>query len=182
MYAAFPRSEYYQQVRLPYRHLFPFGCFPIVHILGFPQDRYGSPRFLDVSISCHAVLSDPAEVSSVLAICERLLLPSGTHKSVGLRILPYEALSLHFRYGLAVALCTLNSCRYLHEPNTRFPVRRLHLLPGRESHPLKAPGLAWRTVPRAKSTEVLRIGRAPQDPRVHVVDLDADAALAFGAV
>src|ERR1035438_8189038 len=57
-----------------------------------------------------------------------------------------EADLLHFRYGSRVALSTLSPCRYLHEPKTRFPVRRLHLLSGREFHPLEAPGLSWRTV------------------------------------
>ena len=49
------------------------------------------------------------------------------------------------RYGLAIALSTLNPCRYLHEPKTRFPVGRLFPFPGRELNPLKAPGLSWRT-------------------------------------
>jgi hypothetical protein len=57
----------------------------------------------------------------------------------------HEAQSLHLRYGLDIALSTLNSCRHLHELKTRFPVGRLIPFPGRESHPLKAPGLAWRT-------------------------------------
>src|SRR5260221_12209592 len=57
----------------------------------------------------------------------------------------HEAQSLHLRYGLDIALSTLNSCRYLHEPKTRFPVRRLVPFPGREFHPLEAPGLSWRT-------------------------------------
>ena len=57
----------------------------------------------------------------------------------------HEAQSLHLRYGLVIALSTLNPCRYLHEPKTRFPVGRLFPLPGRELHPLKAPGLSWRT-------------------------------------
>lgn len=56
-----------------------------------------------------------------------------------------EALSLHLRYGLDIALSTLNSCRYLHEPKTRFPVGWLIPFPGREFHPLEAPGLTWRT-------------------------------------
>jgi hypothetical protein len=63
---------------------------------------------------------------------------------VGIRMC-HEAQSLHWRYGLDIAMSTLNSCRYLHEPKTRFPVGRLFPFPGRESHPLKAPGLAWRT-------------------------------------
>jgi hypothetical protein len=57
----------------------------------------------------------------------------------------HEAPSLHLRYGLDIALSTLNSCRHLHESKTRFPVGRLFPFPGRESHPLKAPGLPWRT-------------------------------------
>ena len=48
-------------------------------------------------------------------------------------------------YGLDIALSTLNSCCCLHEPKTRFPVGRLFPFPGRESHPLKTPGLSWRT-------------------------------------
>src|SRR3979490_1055213 len=56
----------------------------------------------------------------------------------------HEARSLHLRYGLSVALPTLSSCRYLHQPKARFPVGRLHPLPVRESHPLEAPSLAWR--------------------------------------
>ena len=52
----------------------------------------------------------------------------------------HEAQSLHLRYGPDIALPTLNPCRCLHEPKARFPVERLHSLPGRESHPLEAPG------------------------------------------
>ena len=53
---------------------------------------------------------------------------------------------LHFRYDSLVALSTLSPIRYLLRPKTRFPVRRLYLLSGREFHPLEAPGLSWRTV------------------------------------
>ena len=59
--------------------------------------------------------------------------------------LPHEAQSLHLRYGLDIALSTLNSCRHLHEPKTRFPGGVARPFPGREFHPLEAPGLAWRT-------------------------------------
>ena len=62
----------------------------------------------------------------------------------------HEAQSLHLRYGLVIALSTLNSSRYLNEPKTRFPVGRLFPLPGRELHPLKAPGLSWRTEDESK--------------------------------
>ncbi|WP_216673539.1 hypothetical protein, partial [Paraburkholderia solitsugae] len=52
---------------------------------------------------------------------------------------------------------TLNSCRYLHEPKTRFPVRWLVPFPGREFHPLKAPGLTWRTEKIASSLCALHL-------------------------
>src|SRR5215469_17104866 len=51
-----------------------------------------------------------------------------------------EAQSLHFRYGSLVALSTLSPICCLLRPKTRFPVRRLHLLSGREFHPLGTPG------------------------------------------
>jgi hypothetical protein len=64
-----------------------------------------------------------------------------------------EAQSLHFRYGSLVALSTLGQIRYLLQPKTRFPVRRLHLLSGREFHPLEAPGLSWRTMMQIQIAE-----------------------------
>jgi hypothetical protein len=71
MYAAFPRSEYYQRVRLPPQRLPPLGMTISVGILDRPdQDCGGSHRFLDASVSARAVLSDPAGVSSVLAITD----------------------------------------------------------------------------------------------------------------
>jgi len=108
------------------------------------QDRRGSPRFRDVSVSVRAVLSDPAGVSSSLARCGSLLVPS-KFSTLSASGSCHEAQSLHLRYGPAVALPTLNSCRCLHEPKARFQVGRLFPLPGRESHPLEAPSLAWRT-------------------------------------
>src|ERR1039458_1303127 len=79
----------------------------------------------------------------------------------------HEAQSLHLRYGLVIALSTLNSSRYLNEPKTRFPVGRLFPLPGRELHPLKAPGLSWSTEDSTKGrvahdpTETCKIGPPP---------------------
>ena len=110
------------------------------------QDRRGSPRSLDTSLSARAVLSDPAGVSGTLAIAGAYCsLPSiSTLSAPGL---PHEAQSLHLRYGPGVALSTLSPCRCLHEPKTRFPVGGWPL-PGRESHPLDAPGLSWRTEDR----------------------------------
>ncbi len=107
------------------------------------QDRRGSPRFHDASFSVRAVLSDPAGVSSSLAFRGSLLVPSkfSTLSASGCK--SNEAQSLHLRYGLDVARPTLSPCRYLHEPKVRFQVGPL--IPGREFHPLEAPGLAWRT-------------------------------------
>ena len=108
------------------------------------QDGGGPPRCHDASISDHAVLSDPAGVSSDHRLLRSPTVAFQIFDPVGPRIY-HEAQSLHLRYGLAIALSTLNPCRYLHEPKTRFPVGRLFPFPGRELHPLKAPGLSWRT-------------------------------------
>ncbi len=119
-----------------------------VDILGLflpGQDGGGPPRCHDASVSVHAVLLDPAGVSSDHRRCGRLLLPSRFSTLSASGYSCHEAQSLHLRYGLDLALSTLNSCRHLHEPKTRFPVGRLFPFPGRESHPLKAPGLSWRT-------------------------------------
>jgi hypothetical protein len=118
-----------------------------VDILGLRQPDQGdggSPRFHDASISVHAVLSDPAGVSSDHRLLRSPTVAFQVFDPVGLRMY-HEAPSLHLRYGLDIALSTLNPCRYLHEPKTRFPVEWLVPFPGRESHPLKAPGLPWRT-------------------------------------
>src|SRR5215472_5924464 len=118
-----------------------------VNILGplwTDQDGGGSPRCHDASISVRAVLLDPAGVSNDHRLLRSPTVAFQIFDSVGLRMC-HEAQSLHWRYGLDIALSTLNSCRHLHEPKTRFPVGRLLPFPGRESHPLKAPGLAWRT-------------------------------------
>jgi hypothetical protein len=114
-------------------------------IVSDDQDRRGSPRFRFASVSARAVLSDPAGVSSPLASFGSLLLPSkfSTLSASGLSC--HEAQSLHLRYGPDVALPTLSPCRYLHKPKARFLVGRLFPLPARESHPLEAPGFAWRT-------------------------------------
>lgn len=79
-----------------------------------------------------------------IAFCGHLLLPS-RYSTLSASGCCHEALSLHLRYGLDIALSTLNSCRLLHKFKTRFPVRRLFLFPGLEFHQLKVPGLSWRT-------------------------------------
>ena len=111
------------------------------------QDHSGSPRSLDASISERAVLPDPAAVSGHLAICGA---PTGACQPLQ-RCRPADKYLTRLncftvRYGSLVALSTLSLIRYLLRPKTRFPVRRLHLLSGREFHPLEVPGLAWRSV------------------------------------
>src|SRR5439155_2865423 len=92
------------------------------------QDRRGSPRFRDASMSARAVLSDPAGVSSSLAHCGSLLVPSKFSTLSASGLSNHEAQSLHLRYGPDVARPTLSPCRYLHEPKARFQVERLVLL------------------------------------------------------
>jgi hypothetical protein len=115
--------------------------------LGADRDRSGSPRSLDAFVSERAVLPDPAAVSGHLALRG---VPTGACQPL-LRCRPADKYltrlnSFTLRYGSRVALSTLSPVRYLPRPKTRFPVRRLHLLSGREFHPLEAPGLSWRTV------------------------------------
>ena len=120
---AFPRSEYYQRVRLPPSLLSPSGwSIRLTYSACFPgRDGGGSPRCHDASISAHAVLLDPAGVSSDHRLLRSLTVAFQVFDPVGLRMC-HEAQSLHLRYGLDIALSTLNSCRHLHEPKTRFPV------------------------------------------------------------
>src|SRR5438445_9970823 len=87
----------------------------------------------------------PPDSPTTIAFIGRLLLPSRFSTLSASGCSCHEAQSLHVCYGLDIALSTLNSCCCLHEPKTRFPVGRLFPFPGRESHPLKAPGLPWRT-------------------------------------
>ena len=114
---AFPRSEYYQRVRLPPSLLSPSGwSIRLTYSACFPgRDGGGSPRCHDASISAHAVLLDPAGVSSDHRLLRSLTVAFQVFDPVGLRMC-HEAQSLHLRYGLDIALSTLNSCRHLHEP------------------------------------------------------------------
>ena len=104
------------------------------------QDDGGSPSCPDAFISVHAVLLDPAEVSSDHRPCGRLPIAFQVFDPVGLRMCN-EAQSLHLRYGLGIALSTLNSCRHLHELKTRFPVGRLIPLSGAGISPAESAGL-----------------------------------------
>jgi len=117
------------------------------------QDRRGSPRFRDASMSARAVLSDPAGVSGPLAFCGGLLVPSKFSTLSASGFPNHEAQSLHLRYGPDVALPTLSSCRYLHEPKARFQVGRL--VP-----------LAWAGIAPAGSARLgLAHRRSPECPR-----------------
>src|SRR5262250_510439 len=66
-------SDFHRRIYLP-------QDLPIRLIYSGPlqpaQGGGGSPRFLGASISAHAVLLDPAGVSTTIAFCGRLLLPS----------------------------------------------------------------------------------------------------------
>ena len=120
MYAAFPRSEYLQRV-VAFIFLRIARSVDILGPFSTDQDGGGSPRCHDASISAHAVLLDPAGVSSDHRLLRSPTVAFQVFDPVGLRMC-HEAQSLHLRYGLGIALSTLNSCRCLHEPKTRFPV------------------------------------------------------------
>lgn len=86
----------------------------------------------------------PPGSPAAIAFCGYLLLPSmfSTMSAPGLltRLNSFTCvtawMSLCLRLVHAVAT---------HGPKTRFPVEWLCSFPGRESHPLEAPGLSWRT-------------------------------------
>jgi hypothetical protein len=120
----------------------PFG-WPTRPISG--QDRGGSPRFRDTSFSVRAVLSDPAGVSGSLASDGNLrCLPSFRP----CRPPDYRVTRLN-RFTCVTAWTWLG-LRLTHVVASMSP--RLDSwwggsfpLPGREFHPLEAPGLSWRT-------------------------------------
>jgi hypothetical protein len=89
------------------------------------------------------VLSDPAAVSSPLAFRGDLLLPSGHYDSVGLRILTLTRLNSFTLVTACSSLClrlahvvTFMRPRLDSRWDGSFP------FPGREFHPLEAPGLS----------------------------------------
>jgi hypothetical protein len=110
-------SDFHDSVGLPMDGPFSRPTQPIP-----AQDRRGSPRFRDASLSARAVLSDPAGVSGSLASDGSLLVPSKFSTLSASGSPKYEAQSLHLRYGPDVARPTLSPCRYLHEPKARFQV------------------------------------------------------------
>ena len=125
----------YGRVRLPSQHLLPSG---MIHFGRHTRSAYGQTKTtMDLSgsstlpVSEHAVPSDPAAVSSPH---RPLRWPTVAFRALRSRrpadLYLNEAPQLHLRYGLLVALSTLNSCRYLQKPKTRFPVGRLIPLSG----------------------------------------------------
>jgi hypothetical protein len=124
---------------------FLWMCLGLAYPKLSPRDHVGSPRFLGASISAVPCKRPRRVLLHSSPFTNAYLLPSRSSTLSAPGCCCYEAQSLHLRYGPDIALSTLNSYRYLHEPKTRFLVRRLFLLPGWELHPLKAPGFAWRT-------------------------------------
>jgi hypothetical protein len=145
MYAAFPRSEYHERVRLPpSRRPSSEWFFRSAYSAREGPRRRWISQVPDTSVSGRAVLSDPAAVSSGHRHLRPPTVAFQVFDPVGLRMSTHEAQSLHLRYGPPVALPTLSPCRYLHKPKARFPVGWLCPLPVRELHPLEAPSFAWR--------------------------------------
>jgi len=126
LYAAFPRSEY------------PMGESDFHHRVRFPMDGPSGRRtqlnsrsaktMVDLSgpsmlpfpsVPCSQTPpQSPAPIAFAGAYC---CLPGfSTLSACGLSC--NEAQSLHLRYGPLIALPTLNSSRYLHEPKARFSV------------------------------------------------------------
>ena len=107
------------------------------------QDHSGSLRFLDASFSARAVRSDPAAVSSHLALDGDLLLPSSHYDPVGLRFLTFTRL-IRVTYVTARASLCLRLTHVVTSMSPRLDSRwgGSFPLPGREFHPLEASGLA----------------------------------------
>ena len=115
----------YGRVRLPPPRPLPYGWSvrsAYSTELAFRQDNGGSLRSLDASVSERAVLSDPAAVSSPIAFAGAYCCLPGFSTLSACGLSCNEAQSLHLRYGPLIALPTLNSSRYLHEPKARFSV------------------------------------------------------------
>src|SRR5215472_1706909 len=163
-------SDFHNGVGLPMDGPFSWPTRSITH-----RDRHGSPRFRDSSFSVRAVLSDPAGVSSSLAFCGSLLLPSKFSTLSASGCSSDEAQSLHLRYSPDIALPTLSPCRYLHEPKARFQVEGLILL-------------AWAGISPAGSAQLILAhrkilecpGRAPSSPFSSAVPCTGHPALDAG--
>lgn len=125
MYAVFPRSEYYQGIRLPPQRLPPCGWSIRLAYSALTKTAMDLPGSSDASLATRAVPLDPAGTPGGLAACGHLRLAFHVFERVGFRSVITRLIRLHLRYGPRVALSTLNPCRYLHESKTRSPVERL---------------------------------------------------------
>jgi len=144
MYTAFPRSEYYQQVRLPLQ--LPLACgwsFQLTYSV-FAKTVTGLPGSATLPFPpCHALrprrsLRFSRHFSKIYCC-----LPSIRPCRPPNIILRGSIASLSLRPSFA--LSTLSLCCYLHTPKTRFQVWRLHHFPGLEFHQLDVSGLSRRT-------------------------------------
>jgi hypothetical protein len=129
LYAAFPRSEY------------PMGESDFHHRVCFPWDGpFGRRTQLNsrsaktvVDLSGPSMLpflsvpcsQTPPQSPAPFALAGASLLPSRFSTLSACGFPCNEAQSLHLRYGLLIALPTLNSSRYLHESKARFSLGRL---------------------------------------------------------
>ena len=87
------------------------------------QDLSGSLRFLDTSFYERAVRSDPAAVSSHLALDGDLLVPSSHYNSVGLRMIYLTRLT-RFTFVTARALLCLRLAHVVTSMSPRLDSRR----------------------------------------------------------
>ena len=130
VYVAFPRSEYYQRIRLPLQHL-PFsGMFHSSSILrSFPLraettvDLSGSSMLPFPNVPCSLT---PPQSPATSPFAVYLLVPPSHYDAVGLRFTIITRLN---RFTCVTArsslVPTLNPCRCLHETKARFPAGRL---------------------------------------------------------
>jgi len=98
----------------------------------------------NASFSARAVLLDPASVSGEHRLYRSPFVAFQVFDLVGHWLRSHEAQSLHLRYGPSIVLSTLNPCRYLHEPKTRFLVGRLIPLSRAGISPAGSAELSWR--------------------------------------
>jgi hypothetical protein len=123
MYVAFPHPEYYQQVRLPPQHSPSYGWSFQLAYSTFMKTTVDLPGSVMLPFpSCRALR--PRRGLQFPRLYRKSTIAFQVFDPVGPRLF-HEAPSLHLRYGLNVALSTLNPCRYLHVPKTRFRVGRL---------------------------------------------------------
>src|SRR6185503_2422731 len=124
LYAAFPRSEYrmsksdfHHRVRVPMDG--PFSSRTQLNLRSAKTrvDLSGSSMLPFLSVPCSQT---PPQSPAPFALCGSLLLPSRFPILSACGFGNNEAQSLHSRYGLLIALPTLNPRCYLRESKARF--------------------------------------------------------------